>query len=455
MLTNFSGRGKLPVPSRALEKTSDIGHDARTSKPNRSCPAVLHTRELPTPTLRRLRAPAAASLLSLLVLLAPDLTLAPLSAVEPQRAGPVPIDRIDTPAPPRRLQPIDVDAAVHLHPPPPSVRTVERPPPIDEAEFEAAIWAAREAGGAYGITFAAMRDGELLWSGAAGRDRDGTASIAADDPLVIGSVTKTFVAATILQLAEEGRLDLDDPVRDHLPDAPSFSEEITIRQLLDHSSGLADVFNDTTRTGLEEEPGRAWTTAEVFETIHAPWYQPGEGWAYANTNYFLLGLVIQHLTGTTLADELETRFLDPLELDDTRLLTGTADDGGPLSPAWATIFWASGAMSASAEDLARWGDALYAAEILSDESRREMIALNSHDYGLGLQRVELPGALGYGHTGLLNTYTTLLVHLPEHDVTMALLVNRSQVDLGGMLTAEPPNGPSLLELVGVEPPALP
>ena len=392
-----------------------------------------------------LRAPIAAFLLSLLVLLSPDLMLAPLSAVEPHRAGPAPIDQIDVPRPPR-VRPVDASPTAG----PVAVRS-----PVNEPLFEAAIAAARQAGGAYGVTFAAVRDGELLWSGAAGRDRDEASPLAPDDPLVIGSVTKTFVAAAILQLAEEGRLDLDDAVREHLPRTSSISRKITIRQLLDHTSGLADVFNDTTRKGLEEHPERAWTTVEVFKTIHAPWYQPGEGWAYANTNYLLLGLVIERITGSSLSEELEARFLGPLGLRDTRLLTGAADDGGPLAPAWATIFWASGAMTASAADLARWGNALYGDEILNERSRDAMIALNSHDYGLGLQRVEVPGAIGYGHTGLLNTYTTLLLHLPEQDVTIALLVNRSHVDLGGMLAAEPPNGPSLLELVGVEPPKLP
>ncbi|MGQ0607487.1 MAG: serine hydrolase [Chloroflexota bacterium] len=424
-----------------------------TSTSTRPVRAIQRRGEQPSRFRPRLRAPAIALLLSLLVFLSPDLMLAPLSAVEPQRAGPVPIDRIDSPATPRRPQPIDLVAPGPA--PEPGRGAVATAAGGDEAQFKAATWAARESAGAYGITFAAFDDGELVWAGAAGRDRVGTVPLAADDPLVIGSVTKTFVAAAVLQLAEEGRLRLDDPVRDHLPEMSSISREITIRQLLDHTSGLADVFNDKTREGLEEHPERAWTTAEVFRTIHAPWYEPGEGWAYANTNYFLLGLVIQQLTGASLAEELETRFLDPLGLDDTRLLTGAADDGGPLSPAWATIFWSSGAMSASAEDLARWGDALYGDEVLSEASRDEMIELNSHDYGLGLQRIELPGALGYGHTGLLNTYTTLLVHLPEDDLTIALLVNRSHVDLAGMLAAEPPNGPSLLELLGVEPPALP
>jgi hypothetical protein len=75
-----------------------------------------------------------------------------------------------------------------------------------------------------------------------------------------------------------------------------------------------------------------------------------------------------------------------------------------------------------------------------------MLDFNSHDYGLGVQRIEVGDLDGYGHTGLLNTYTTLLFHVPEEGVTVALLVNRSHVDLGGMLTAEPAGSPSLLEL---------
>ena len=80
-------------------------------------------------------------------------------------------------------------------------------------------------------------------------------------------------------------------MRRFLPDVSQVSREITIRQLLDHTSGLADVFNDATRRGLEEHPERAWSTRQLLTSLHAPWYQPGEGWAYANTNYYLLGMV--------------------------------------------------------------------------------------------------------------------------------------------------------------------
>ncbi len=387
-----------------------------------------------------LRAPATAFLLSLLVLLSPDLTLAPLNAGEPHRTGPVPIDLLDIRETGRGTRQIEPDRA------PPTAPAAAAPDP----RYGRALEAARTAGGAHGIAFAAVRDGVVVWSGSAGRNRDATTPLEPDDALVIGSVTKTFVAAAILQLVDEGRIGLDDKLATHLPAMASVARNVTIRQLLDHTSGLADVFNDTTRQGLEDHPEVAWTPAQVLGSIHAPWYKPGDGWAYANTNYFLLGLVIERLSGASLSDELSRRFIRPLALDHTRVLTGGEDDA-PLTPAWATIFWASGAMSASAADLARWGDALFGEQLLRQGTRGAMMKLNDHDYGLGVQRIELPGAIGYGHTGLLNTYTTLLVHIPESNVTLALLVNRSHVDLGGMLTATPGGGPSLLTLASDNP----
>ena len=392
--------------------------------------------------------PVASVLLSTLAFLSPTLALAPLNASEP-RAGavrPAALDEAGEGASRLvRVVPL-VESAVELVPP---VHLPDRPAEsavaADATRFQAALDAARAAAGAYGVTFAAVRDGDVLWTGASGRARDGRTPLQPSTPLVIGSVTKTFIAATVLQLVEDGRLDLDDPVRRHLPELRQLSRRITISQLLDHTSGLADLFNDTTRTGLEEHPEHAWTADEVLGSLHAPWYQPGEGWAYANTNYYLLGLVIERLTDASLADELTARFLEPLDLRTTGMLDGT-QPGGPLEPAWTSIFWGSGAMAASAADLARWGDALYAGSVLQPSSRELMLALNDHDYGYGVQLVKVDGRKGYGHTGLLNTYTTLLYHLPRQGVTLALLVNRSHVDLGGMLTVEPLGGPSLLEL---------
>ncbi len=391
----------------------------------------------------------AALLLTTLAFLSPTLALAPLNASEPTTAA-VPLDAGDAAhaASHGRTSAALIDDVISVArpaappaPPAPPAAAVT----TDALQFQAALEAARAAGGAYGVTFAAVRDGDLLWAGESGRARDGQTPLEAGAPLVIGSVTKTYVAATILQLAEQGRLRLTDPLRRHLPELEFISEKITIAQLLNHTSGLADVFNDTTRAGLEQHPEHAWTTDEVLGSLHAPWYQPGEGWAYANTNYYLLGLVVERVTGASLADELSRRFTEPLALGSTRILDGT-ERGGPLQPAWTSIFWGSGAMIASAADLARWGDALYAGDVLEPESRAAMLELNDNDYGFGVQKVQVGDTNGYGHTGLLNTYTTLLYHVPKERLTIALLVNRSHVDLGGMLLAHPGAGQSLLEL---------
>lgn len=381
----------------------------------------------------------------MLALTSPALTVAPLNASEPG-AGPLPQGArgIDAPLP-RRPQLIEELERPIVFPSAPAM-AIPDPAPVERGpSFAAALEAARAQGGAYGVAFAAVRDGTVIWDGASGRARDGRTELSPGSPLVIGSVMKTFVAAAVLQLVDEGRISLDDPVRRHLPQIQQLSGEITVGQLLDHTSGLADLFNDTTRRGLEEDPNRSWAAADVLATLDEPWYEPGAGWAYANTNYYLLAMVVEAVTGTPLVGELEARFLDPLNLGATSVLDGD-QVGSPLSKAWTSIFWGSGAMSASAADLARWGDALYAGDLLSRESRAAMLDFNANDYGLGVQRLEVGNLDGYGHTGLLNTYTALLFHVPEERVTIALLVNRSHVDLGGMLTVEPPDGRSLLEL---------
>lgn len=323
---------------------------------------------------------------------------------------------------------------------PPAAVVVADTGAVDEAlRFPPALAAARVTAGADRVTFAVVRDGRTLWAGSSG---EGTS---AATPLVIGSVTKTFVAAAVLQLVAAGRIGLDETVGDLLPPLPHVPHDVTVRQLLDHTSGIADVFNPTTSAALETDPDRAWTAGRLFGTIEPPWHAPGAGWSYANANYYLLGLLVEELGREPLADALERRFLDPLGLDATRLLT--PGDPGPLTAGWTTIFWASGAMESSAADLARWGDALYAGDVLDPELRAAMLDVNDAGYGLGAQRLSLAGVEGVGHTGLLDTYTALLMHLPGDGVTIALLVDRPEAPFGAMLTARPAGGgPSLLEL---------
>ena len=381
------------------------------------------------------RAPFAAVCLSLAVLLAPDLTLAPvhsaLDAVLPVSAS---ADASLGPSVRPRVAPLAATLS------PRDRRTV------DPAAYSAALREALELSGAYGATFAVARDGVVVWAGSAGTGPDGR-PLPADESMVVGSVTKTFVAAAVLELVAEGRLGLDEPIGGLLPAFGRVDGKVTVRQLLNHGSGVADIFNEATRVGLETEPARAWSAAEVLATIDAPWHPAGDGWSYSNTNYLLLGLLVEAVTGRTLADELGSRFFDPLGLESPKLLT--AADPAPLSAAWATIFWGSGAMSASAADIALWGDRLYGGSgLLGDDVRRQMLAFNEDDYGLGAQRIDLGQVTAVGHTGLLSTYTTLMAHLPGSGVTIALMVNQSKAPLDEMLQAGAKGGGrSLLELV--------
>ncbi|MGH2445391.1 MAG: serine hydrolase domain-containing protein, partial [Candidatus Limnocylindria bacterium] len=225
-------------------------------------------RAAPPRIRRRPRALFAALLLSWLALFSPELILAPLQAGEPQ-LGPRPIDLAESPHWRPRPRPMDFDERTAGG----FVLAPAATPSPDTDAFQPALDAARAEGRAYGVAAAVVRDGSLVWAGSSGRLRDGRTALSADTPFVIGSVTKTFVAATILQLVDEGHLSLDESVRHILPALTSIDRAITVRQLLDHTSGLADLFNDTTKRGIEEHPEHAWTTAEVLGTLHEPWYE--------------------------------------------------------------------------------------------------------------------------------------------------------------------------------------
>jgi D-alanyl-D-alanine carboxypeptidase len=381
-----------------------------------------------------------ALVLSLAALMAPDAVLAPSPI--PAAAG-EPAAFLVPPDPPAprlalRVDPLDVVSGLSARP----ARVVPRV--VRAAEYQNALDAALAASEAPGLSFAIVRNGWVAWAGASGENPGQGRAMSPDDPMVIASITKTFVATLILDLVEEGRLRLSDRVEALLPETAELTRSVTLRQLLDHTSGLADLFNDTTRLALEQAPGRAWTTQQVLGALGEPWLKPGEGWDYSNTNYLLLALIAERVTGQRLADALETRYLGPLHLDASRLLSG--DDPGPLSAAWSTIFYGSGAMVSSAPDLARWGDALYDGELLEPATERAMITFNSDDYGLGVQRLRFGRERGYGHTGLLRGHTSVLLHLPRSDVTLALIANSNRVDLDVVLTARPSRGRSLIEL---------
>jgi D-alanyl-D-alanine carboxypeptidase len=251
-----------------------------------------------------------------------------------------------------------------------------------------------------------------------------------DDHLRIGSITKMFTATIVLQLADERRLSLDDTVQKWLPGAVSNGADITLRQLLNHTSGLYDYLGDgqlmapyLNNDGTFKPAGHYYTPTDLVEAAqrHAPQFPPGTDWAYSNTNYILLGMVIEKATGSSFNHELHHRIIKPLHLNDTQLrehstaiqepaahgyelynMAGGPTDVTRISPSFA---WAAGGLTSTADDVAHFSKALLEGKLLSAQQLREMKkTVNDGSsgklvYGLGLMKVQACGITLWGHGG--------------------------------------------------------
>jgi D-alanyl-D-alanine carboxypeptidase len=274
----------------------------------------------------------------------------------------------------------------------------------------------------------------------------------------IGSVTKTFMAALILDLAEERRLSLNDRVRRWLPTA-RVSSSVTIRQLLDHTSGVYDFFsNPTIDAALLADKRRVWTSSRALSYVRSPYFAAGKGWHYSNSNYVLLGQIVRRVTGRTVAAELRRRFVNPLGLSrtfmqgvETRRSTvatayvqrgwGTSlrqvsqSDGTSIAPftSVTTAAGNAGAIAASSRDLAVWARALYGGAVLEPTSLTAMEDVShsvsvgaTRRYGLGLMEEWFGGRRTYGHTGRLIGSRSSIRYLPDYGFTIAVVTNQDR-----------------------------
>jgi D-alanyl-D-alanine carboxypeptidase len=302
-----------------------------------------------------------------------------------------------------------------------------------------------------GAAAAVVIPGEGVWVGASGvadvRTRE---PVRAETLFEVASVTKTFVAALVLRLAEDGVLGLDDRLSRWVPEFPN-SRRITLRELLNHTAGTDDFVTDGRFLAAQRRRGlaAAWTPQQLVRYVPEPLAKPGERWNYSNTNYLLLGLVIERATHSTMGRELHRRLLPRstfdrivfqgeerprgavavgyMDLDGDPELESTLNNPYVPSISEATIAWASGNLLASAEDLARAGDRLFRGDLLGARSRREMTdwvkALDPREYGLGLGRDELAGEEVWGHSGDIVGFHADLWYVPGSEVTVAAVIN--------------------------------
>jgi D-alanyl-D-alanine carboxypeptidase len=276
----------------------------------------------------------------------------------------------------------------------------------------------------------------------------------ADHAFRVGSITKTFVATVALQLAAEGALGLDDTVEKWLPGLVPNGQAITLRHLLNHTSGI---YNYTEDEGLfrslVRNPLRVLAPADLIAvaTRHAPLFDPGTSWSYSNTGYIVLGLVIEKATAVPLERQLRQRIFEPLGLTHTSFPAvaslprpfargylppgngvlstpgGKPVDVTAWSPSWA---WAAGALVSTAGDLARFYQALLGGELLQPEQLREMRAAvqtpgGSSRYGLGLAEDRLQCGPALGHTGGVPGYTSFAYSSEDGSRQAVVLINTS------------------------------
>jgi D-alanyl-D-alanine carboxypeptidase len=274
---------------------------------------------------------------------------------------------------------------------------------------------------------AVVRDGHREWRGNSGvAELDTTRRVPVHGRFRVGSITKTFVATVVLQLVDERRLRLDDPVERWLPGVVPDGDHITVRNLLNHTSGLYD-FRLTIPLPPSQEfldnRWRTWTAAEQVEraVAHPPTFEPpGSAFGYSNTNYLVLGEIIQKVTGRSYGKEVGRRIIRPLHLHRTSVpgsspwirgphphgYAPVEDDAGirlvDLTEMNPTLFGAAGEVISTARDLQRFFAALLDGRLLPDRLLEEMKTpgVPSKDYGLGLAwRDTSCGVRVYGNDG--------------------------------------------------------
>jgi D-alanyl-D-alanine carboxypeptidase len=338
-------------------------------------------------------------------------------------------------------------------------------------ELQEALDKARTELGVIGVSSAVITPDEGLWLGVSGvSDRNPPKNIQPDMLFTIGSITKNFTATLILQLAEEGILDLGDTVGDWLPDLPERSarhidDNITIRQLLNHTSGLHNFLAKENRMWYIATrwltPFKIWEPEDTLRFVKRPYSTPGEGVYYSSTNYILLGMIIEKATNSTVAVEFSNRFFDPLGLESTFLemmepfsgelahghidfLGFNIDIANWPREAVVSSGWTSASILSTAEDLAIWAKALFGGSILSANYLEQMLDFIDtgediwyfEKVGLGTWAYEHPefGEIWY-HDGQYRGCASFMGYLRDYDTVLVLLFNEAQPDALAVINA--------------------
>lgn len=321
-------------------------------------------------------------------------------------------------------------------------------PPVSDADIvartKAVIEQVMKRPEAVGLSVSVGRgDRVLLEEGAGISDLESDVRADAQTMFRIGSVTKQYTAAGIMKLVERGKLGLDDDVRKHVPAFDFSGRIVTIRQLLNHTSGVPN-YTNVPRFMAEYAP-RDLTHQQLLATIKdvKADFEPGKGWNYSNTGYYLLGMVIEAVDGRPYARFMQEEFFTPLGLTRTRYgsereIIRNRAQGYALDPNGVrlndslismNVPGGAGALSASAGDMVRWQIALTGGRAVSADSWRQMTestvaaGQGGARYGFGLNVGGAEGRRRISHNGGIQGFNSVLVYLPDTGLHVAVVSN--------------------------------
>lgn len=312
-----------------------------------------------------------------------------------------------------------------------------------------------------GATFALVLEDDRIINLSTGVSDSATQrAMKPNDKMFLGSTGKTFVAAVLMQLVEKGKINLDDKVCKYLGTYNWYKripnhKDMTIRMLCNHTSGLPRyIFAKEFGKDIVSSPDKIWKPEELIAYIldEKPKHPAGKGWGYSDTNYILIGMIIEKICGNTFYNEVENRFLKPFELSNILpsvsrtprgLVQGYSGEASFMTIPDKVIVdgkyfvnpqfeWCGGGFISAASDLAIWTKLFYGGKILDENSMKEVLlpidvrTANVAEEGYGMAAMINKTKFGwkYGHTGLMPGYITEIGYYKEYDFAIVLQINQ-------------------------------